>query len=51
VAGISGATVKTVEEIELALGERSTNEMGAILRLTVTDSKARGTGSWAIQGS
>lgn len=51
VATLTGATVKTIEAIELALGERSTDEMGAILRLAVTDPKAHGTGSWAIQGS
>jgi collagen triple helix repeat protein len=45
-----GATIRRVEVIEIGAQEASANEMGAIIRLIVTDPKARGTGSWAVRG-
>lgn len=50
VSTITGATLKRIEEPELGLGERSTGEAGGILRFSVTDSKARGAGTWAVRG-
>jgi hypothetical protein len=47
---IVGATIRRVEIIEIGLGERSTNEMGAVVRLIVTDPQARAIGSWAVRG-